>query len=64
MVGPFATANEASELYKGLKAAGGQCLIQRNSCAFTCTYDGRGLIRANGGTRIHHRIERAHDFRQ
>jgi len=30
MVGPFATANEASELCNGLKAAGGQCLIQRN----------------------------------
>ena len=30
MVGPFATANEASELCSGLKAAGGQCLVQRN----------------------------------
>jgi hypothetical protein len=30
MVGPFANANEASELCSGLKAAGGQCLIQRN----------------------------------
>jgi cell division protein FtsN len=30
MVGPFANANEASELCNGLKAAGGQCLIQRN----------------------------------
>ena len=30
MVGPFATSNEASELCNGLKAAGGQCLIQRN----------------------------------
>ena len=30
MVGPFASANEASELCSGLKAAGGQCLVQRN----------------------------------
>ncbi len=30
MVGPFANANEASELCSGLKAAGGQCIIQRN----------------------------------
>ena len=30
MVGPFANASEASELCSGLKAAGGQCLIQRN----------------------------------
>ena len=30
MVGPFATANEASTLCSGLKAAGGQCIVQRN----------------------------------
>jgi SPOR domain len=30
MVGPFATQAEASALCSGLKAAGGQCLIQRN----------------------------------
>jgi hypothetical protein len=30
MVGPFANANEASELCSSLKAAGGQCLIQKN----------------------------------
>ncbi|MGH6725726.1 MAG: SPOR domain-containing protein [Pseudolabrys sp.] len=30
MVGPFASANEASSLCSDLKAAGGQCLIQRN----------------------------------
>ena len=30
MIGPFANANEASELCSSLKAAGGQCLIQRN----------------------------------
>jgi SPOR domain len=30
MVGPFANASEAGELCSGLKAAGGQCLIQRN----------------------------------
>ena len=30
MVGPFATQAEAGELCSGLKAAGGQCLIQRN----------------------------------
>jgi hypothetical protein len=30
MVGPFANANEATELCNGLRAAGGQCLIQRN----------------------------------
>jgi len=30
MVGPFADANEATQLCNGLKAAGGQCLIQRN----------------------------------
>ena len=30
MVGPFATASEAAELCSSLKAAGGQCLIQRN----------------------------------
>ena len=30
MVGPFANANEANELCSGLKAAGGQCIIQRN----------------------------------
>ena len=30
MVGPFANANEASDLCSSLKAAGGQCLIQRN----------------------------------
>ena len=30
MVGPFANANEANELCSGLKAAGGQCIVQRN----------------------------------
>lgn len=30
MVGPFGNANEAGELCSSLKAAGGQCLIQRN----------------------------------
>jgi hypothetical protein len=30
MVGPFANANEASDLCSSLKAAGGQCLVQRN----------------------------------
>ena len=30
MVGPFATANDASTLCSGLKAAGGQCIVQRN----------------------------------
>jgi len=30
MVGPFATGNEARELCSSLKAAGGQCIIQRN----------------------------------
>ena len=30
MVGPFASANEAGELCSGLKAAGGQCLVQKN----------------------------------
>lgn len=30
LVGPFASGNEATELCSSLKAAGGQCLIQRN----------------------------------
>ncbi|HEY5217633.1 MAG TPA: SPOR domain-containing protein [Pseudolabrys sp.] len=30
MVGPFANANEASELCSSLKAAGGQCIVQKN----------------------------------
>jgi hypothetical protein len=30
MVGPFANATEASQLCSSLKAAGGQCLVQRN----------------------------------
>jgi len=30
MVGPFANPAEAAELCSGLKAAGGQCLVQRN----------------------------------
>jgi len=30
LVGPFASANEANSLCSDLKAAGGQCLIQRN----------------------------------
>lgn len=30
MVGPFGNANEAGELCSSLKAAGGQCLVQRN----------------------------------
>jgi hypothetical protein len=30
MVGPFASANEASELCQSLKSAGGSCLIQKN----------------------------------
>jgi SPOR domain len=30
IVGPFANANEADELCSGLKAAGGQCLVQKN----------------------------------
>ena len=29
MVGPFANGNEASELCSSLKAAGGQCLVQK-----------------------------------
>lgn len=30
MVGPFASAGEASQLCESLKAAGGQCVVQRN----------------------------------
>ena len=30
MVGPFANAGEASQLCSSLKAAGGQCLVQKN----------------------------------
>jgi SPOR domain len=30
MIGPFASANEASEWCSSLKAAGGQCLVPRN----------------------------------
>jgi hypothetical protein len=30
MVGPYTNAGEANELCASLKAAGGQCLIQRN----------------------------------
>ena len=30
MIGPFASGSEAAELCNGLRAAGGQCLIQRN----------------------------------
>lgn len=30
MVGPFANASEASQLCSSLKAAGGQCIVQRN----------------------------------
>ena len=30
MVGPFASGNEASQLCSSLKAAGGQCIVQRN----------------------------------
>jgi cell division septation protein DedD len=30
MVGPFASSDEATQLFSELKAAGGQCLIQRN----------------------------------
>ena len=30
MVGPFGNANEASALCSSLKAAGGQCIVQRN----------------------------------
>jgi hypothetical protein len=30
MVGPFASSGEAGELCTALKAAGGQCIVQRN----------------------------------
>jgi cell division septation protein DedD len=30
MVGPFANAGEANQLCSSLKAAGGQCLVQKN----------------------------------
>lgn len=30
LVGPFASAEEAAELCSGLKAAGGNCIVQRN----------------------------------
>ena len=30
MVGPFASSNEASDLCSSLKAAGGDCIVQRN----------------------------------
>jgi hypothetical protein len=30
MVGPFGSSGEADQLCRDLKAAGGQCLIQRN----------------------------------
>jgi cell division protein FtsN len=30
MVGPFASADEASDLCTKLKAAGGSCLVQKN----------------------------------
>jgi len=30
LVGPFASAEKASELCRGLKAAGGDCIIQKN----------------------------------
>jgi hypothetical protein len=29
-IGPFATAEEADEMCNNLKAAGGQCVVQRN----------------------------------
>ena len=57
MVGPFATGSEASELCSSLKAAGGQCIIQTELTRRKLDpCGGRGLIRADGGTRIHHRI--------
>ena len=30
LIGPFASAEEAAQLCSGLKAAGGNCIIQRN----------------------------------
>nr|WP_312014824.1 SPOR domain-containing protein [Bradyrhizobium sp. AUGA SZCCT0169] len=30
MVGPFSTADEAFDLCESLKAAGGECIVQRN----------------------------------
>ena len=30
MVGPFASSDQANELCSSLKAAGGQCIVQRN----------------------------------
>ena len=30
LVGPFASTEEAAELCSGLKAAGGNCIVQRN----------------------------------
>jgi SPOR domain len=30
LVGPFASSGEAGELCSSLKAAGGQCIVQRN----------------------------------
>ena len=30
MVGPFATADEAFDVCEKLKAAGGECIVQRN----------------------------------
>jgi len=30
LVGPFASAEEAAQLCSGLKAAGGNCIVQRN----------------------------------
>jgi hypothetical protein len=30
VVGPFASSSEANSLCNGLKAAGGQCIIQKN----------------------------------
>ena len=64
MVGPFANANEASAAVQ--RPQGGRRAVPcpAELARLCLNLRGRGLIRADGGARIHHRIERAHDLRQ
>src|SRR5262249_4006789 len=54
LVGPFTSAQEASQVWAHYKAGGGQSVVPNNWVA-PAPRGRRGLIRAEGGTRFHHR---------
>src|SRR5262249_37119991 len=54
LVWPFTSAHKASQICATYRPRGGQCGVPNNWVA-PAPRGGRGLVRADGGTRFHHR---------